>query len=264
MAFYHASTTVPRTQTESGFREELVQLGGELFDGLTDHQTYERRVRRLQSKYDISPAQLHGDPVFDFQFDDLAPASDYQLRSSFPETTSADVFKQQDYEKETSVHTRERLPSEDIPKVSRFRDAVASGEAFIKVWTPFMLVASYFVFSTCLYALCDGELISIFWFIYLATNFYIAGSTVIEAVMSMSPCRDARRALRKIQENDWTFPTPESQLPILDLVTVAYLPNEKVCEPSHAEDVGLTESLRTSSWTESDTPSMRSSIREIG
>ena len=50
---------------------------------------------------------------------------------------------------------------------------------------------------------------------------------VIEAVMSMTPCRDARKALTKVQENNWVFPTPEYQLPILDLVTVAYLPNEK-------------------------------------
>ena len=45
--------------------------------------------------------------------------------------------------------------------------------------------------------------------------------------MSMTPCRDARLALQKLQDRDWLFPTPEEELPILDLVTVAYLPNEK-------------------------------------
>jgi cellulose synthase/poly-beta-1,6-N-acetylglucosamine synthase-like glycosyltransferase len=50
---------------------------------------------------------------------------------------------------------------------------------------------------------------------------------VIEATLSIAPCRDARKALAKVQEKNWVFPTPEHQLPVLDLVTVAYLPNEK-------------------------------------
>ena len=231
MALSHASTTVPMTEAESGFREELVQLGGELFDGHTDHQTYERRVRRLQSKYDINPSETHGDYNFDFQFDDIVPAHNLQLHLSCDDSNSADAIKHAPHivtTKDNSLHAAEILPTEDITQVSKSWDAVASVEAFIKEWTPFTLVASYFIFSTCLYMICNGELISIFWFIYLTTNFYIAGSTVIEAIMSMSPCRDARRALRKIQENDWIFPTLEGELPLLDLVTVAYLPNEKV------------------------------------
>ena len=45
--------------------------------------------------------------------------------------------------------------------------------------------------------------------------------------MSMTPARDARNALSKVKENRWMFPSPEHQLPIIDMVTVAYLPNEK-------------------------------------
>jgi len=113
------------------------------------------------------------------------------------------------------------------PKINRFKLTVSRIEVFIKEWTPFMLVASYFVFSTCLYMICTPELITIFWFIYLITNFYIAGSTVVEAIMSMTPCREARKALCKVQDNNWAFPTPDSDLLILDLLIVAYLPNEK-------------------------------------
>ena len=45
--------------------------------------------------------------------------------------------------------------------------------------------------------------------------------------MSLTPNREARNALRKLEGNQWSFPTSEKKLPILDLITVAYLPNEK-------------------------------------
>jgi len=75
--------------------------------------------------------------------------------------------------------------------------------------------------------ICSPDLITVFWFIYLISNFYIAGSTVIEAVMSMTPSREARKAVEDVQKNGWIFPTPDEDLLILDLLIVAYLPNEK-------------------------------------
>jgi len=98
---------------------------------------------------------------------------------------------------------------------------------FIHEWTPFMLVACYFVFSVCVYCFCGDGLIQVFWFIYLTTNFYIAGSTVLEAFLSLGPTRDARKAVQKVQSNDWTFATPDDDLLIIDLLIVAYLPNEQ-------------------------------------
>ena len=115
---------------------------------------------------------------------------------------------------------------------------------FVHEWTPFLLVLSYFVFSICLYMFCTEKLISIFWFIYLTTNFYIAGSTVLEALMSLEPTRDAWKAAEKVQEKGWVFPTPDDDLLLLDLLIVglpifqygcgkliglqvAYLPNEQ-------------------------------------
>jgi cellulose synthase/poly-beta-1,6-N-acetylglucosamine synthase-like glycosyltransferase len=70
-------------------------------------------------------------------------------------------------------------------------------------------------------------MIAVFWFVYMTTNFYIAGSTVLEAFMSILPCRDARRSVSKLAANDFQFPTPDDQLPFIDLLIVAYLPNEK-------------------------------------
>ena len=106
-------------------------------------------------------------------------------------------------------------------------DAIEKTSAFITEWTPFLLVASYYVFSTCLYMYCSDGLIAIFWFIYMTTNFYIAGATVLEAFMSITPCREARKVVTKADEKGWVFPTPDDKLLILDLLIVAYLPNEK-------------------------------------
>ncbi|KAH7356165.1 N-acetylglucosaminyltransferase-like protein [Pyrenochaeta sp. MPI-SDFR-AT-0127] len=99
--------------------------------------------------------------------------------------------------------------------------------AVISEWTPFGLVASYYVFSVCLYMYCSEGLIAIFWFIYMCTNFYIAGTTVLEAFFSISPCREARKIVTQAQEKNWLFPTAHNNLPILDLIIVAYLPNEQ-------------------------------------
>ena len=98
---------------------------------------------------------------------------------------------------------------------------------FISDWTPFGLVVSYYVFSVCMYMYCDDSLIAIFWFIYMCTNFYIAGGTVLEAFFSISPCREARAVVSQAQEKDWLFPTPHRDLPVLDIIIVAYLPNEQ-------------------------------------
>lgn len=106
-------------------------------------------------------------------------------------------------------------------------NAIEKTSAFITEWTPFLLVASYYVFSTCLYMYCSDGLIAIFWFIYMTTNFYIAGATVLEAFMSITPCREARKVVTKADEKGWVFPTPDNKLLILDLLIVAYLPNEK-------------------------------------
>jgi hypothetical protein len=74
---------------------------------------------------------------------------------------------------------------------------------------------------------CNDTVIAIFWFLYLALNFYVASSTVIEAFMSLSPIREARRAVDNVEEKGWNFPTQDDGLPILDLIIVAYLPNER-------------------------------------
>lgn len=97
----------------------------------------------------------------------------------------------------------------------------------VQDWTPFLLVLSYFVFSVCIYTIATGSIIAIFWFIYLMTNTYIAGATVIEAMMSVGASHDANKALAKVAQKNWTFPTPDAELHKLDIIIVAYLPNEQ-------------------------------------
>lgn len=99
-------------------------------------------------------------------------------------------------------------------------------------WTPFSLVASYFVFSTCIYMVCSAKMIEVLWYVYMLTNTYVSMVTVVEAVLSMSITREARNRVTKVSVNDFNpgiqpWPTPDDGLPILDLIIVAYLPNER-------------------------------------
>ncbi len=73
----------------------------------------------------------------------------------------------------------------------------------------------------------SNAVFTVFWFVYLTTNFFTSSVTVVEAAMSMGPAREARKAVEKAKDGDWTFPTSDDDLLILDLVIVAYLPNEK-------------------------------------
>ena len=110
---------------------------------------------------------------------------------------------------------------------SALNDAVRRASTFITRWTPFFLVVAYLIFSICLYMFISNAVFTVFWFVYLTTNFFTSSVTVVEAAMSMGPAREARKAVEKAKDTDWTFPTPDDDLLILDLVIVAYLPNEK-------------------------------------
>ena len=125
-----------------------------------------------------------------------------------------------------SQSSEEESPNR-LSRRERMRHAIARGSAFINEWTPFLLVTTYVVVSFCIYCVCSESFVAVFWFIYMTANFYIAGSTVIEAFVALTPIREARRAVMKAEQNRWVFPTPDAKLPVIDLVIVAYLPNER-------------------------------------
>lgn len=115
---------------------------------------------------------------------------------------------------------------------SNFDYASARSSAWIWEWTPFTLVCSYFIGSTCLYMVCTEKLIEVFWYVYMLTNMYVSFTTVVEAILSMSFTRDARARVTKMAALEFKpgsgpWPTPDEQLPIIDLIIVAYLPNER-------------------------------------
>ncbi|KAK4994224.1 hypothetical protein LTR66_005694 [Elasticomyces elasticus] len=93
-------------------------------------------------------------------------------------------------------------------------------------WTPFTLVVTYYIVCTAIYTSCSEQYIKVFYFFFMIANFYIAATCVIEAFLGMSPVREARQASISV-ERDGKFPTPDEGLPIMDLVIVAYLPNEQ-------------------------------------
>lgn len=78
-----------------------------------------------------------------------------------------------------------------------------------------------------MYYLLPKAVLQIFWFVYMASNFYIAGNTVIEACLAITPNEQARKAVKKVAEHNWVFPTKDEDIPIIDIVIVAYLPNEQ-------------------------------------
>ena len=55
----------------------------------------------------------------------------------------------------------------------------------------------------------------------------MAASAAVESFLGLSPIREARRQAIKLEENGGKFPSPDEGLPIIDLVIVAYLPNEQ-------------------------------------
>ena len=94
-------------------------------------------------------------------------------------------------------------------------------------WTPFTLVTTYYIVSTAIYVFCSYQQITVFYFFYMCANFYIAMTCVIEAFLAVTPIREARKEALKVEGNGRRFPTPDAELPMLDLLIVAYLPNEK-------------------------------------
>jgi hypothetical protein len=76
--------------------------------------------------------------------------------------------------------------------------ASARSSALVWEWTPFCLVASYFIFSTCIYMVCSEKMIEVLWYVYMLTNTYVSMVTVVEAVLSISTTREARGRVTKI------------------------------------------------------------------
>jgi hypothetical protein len=97
---------------------------------------------------------------------------------------------------------------------------------WLMAWTPCCLVISYFIVCTAIFVMCSTTAITVFYYFYMVANLYIAIVAVIESFLGLSPVRKAQAAAEKAQ--DGKFPTEsEEDLPTMNMVMVAYLPNEK-------------------------------------
>ena len=94
-------------------------------------------------------------------------------------------------------------------------------------WTPFTLVVTYYIVSTAIFVMCSAEAVKVFYFFFMVTNFYVAAFAAIESFLGLSPVREARRQAIELENNDCKFPSLDANVPVIDLVIVAYLPNEK-------------------------------------
>jgi hypothetical protein len=97
---------------------------------------------------------------------------------------------------------------------------------WLMAWTPCCLVVSYFVVCTAIFVMCSTRAITVFYYFYMIANLYIAIVAVIESFLGLSPVRKAQAAAAAAQDEN--FPTASEQdLPTMNMVMVAYLPNEK-------------------------------------
>ncbi|TVY75919.1 putative glycosyltransferase [Lachnellula suecica] len=117
--------------------------------------------------------------------------------------------------------------TQPVKQASWFSRTPENVSSWIQEWGPFMLVSSYFVGSVFMYLILPESVLQVFYFFYMAANFYIAANTVIEACLSLTPIEQARKAVTKVAEHNWVFPTSDKDVPIIDIVIVAYLPNEQ-------------------------------------
>ncbi|KAH8703967.1 nucleotide-diphospho-sugar transferase [Talaromyces proteolyticus] len=148
--------------------------------------------------------------------------------TSFEVTASSSGASQLAIERGTEKPTRSGNLYSSLKKL--FHDVVwtfNTASDGVQDWTPFFLVLSYFVFSTTIYMNATSGIMKVFWFLYLMTNTYIASATVIEAVMSTGAFHDAKKTVEKVAKKNWQFPTLDSDLLKLDIIIVAYLPNEQ-------------------------------------
>lgn len=98
--------------------------------------------------------------------------------------------------------------------------------AWVEDWTPWTMLITYFLFSIFFYVCLPRSATKVFWYFYLSLSFLVSTMVTIEASHCITPSKDARRAIRRLRETG-QFPTPDDKLPSLDIVIVAYLPNEK-------------------------------------
>lgn len=165
-----------------------------------------RRSPSLLSYSDIGPTPLSSSPPSLFgKFETKTETKTFTVDIEAPSESEHGGEKREDATRKPSLSFRipERISLSLGITVSRF-----------------ILPVAYFV-SVFLYIVLPKSAIQVFWF------FYIVGNTVIEACLSLTPIEQAQKVVKKIEQNNWRFLTNDKNLPMIDIMIVAYLPNEK-------------------------------------
>ncbi|KAK0527838.1 hypothetical protein OC835_004854 [Tilletia horrida] len=97
---------------------------------------------------------------------------------------------------------------------------------FINEWTPLALLMCYICTSFFFYLVIPDNLHTGLWYAFICLQTFVTFAVLAEAVSSVRPNVVARRVMRKAEKEG--FPDlPEEKCPRIDVVFVAYLPNEK-------------------------------------
>ncbi|CAO1624958.1 unnamed protein product [Sympodiomycopsis kandeliae] len=103
---------------------------------------------------------------------------------------------------------------------------LAKLSALIIEWTPLSLLSTYLIFSFFFYVLIPPAAHDILWYIFISVQTLVTFTVLTEALQSIRPNVLARRSRRKAKKEG--FPDfPDSKCPHMDIVMVAYLPNEQ-------------------------------------
>lgn len=93
-------------------------------------------------------------------------------------------------------------------------------------WTPMILTVTYCLGSFFIYPMMPAIAHEVIWYVLVALQTLTAISVSTEAMQAIRPSIRARRDRRYVEKNGWQL-EKDQEWPLIDVVLVAYLPNEQ-------------------------------------
>lgn len=76
--------------------------------------------------------------------------------------------------------------------------------------------------------MCSSQAIEVLYYFYMVVNLYIAAVSAFESFLALTPVRLARKAAIEFNQTEVDLRKDSGDdLPFMEMVMVAYLPNEK-------------------------------------
>lgn len=149
----------------------------------------------------------------------------FSLKRHSPRTSLTDLSPESAATSQYDAPASSRLSSRGV--LSVVKGTWMSFSDWMIEWSPMVLVVCYWLTCTAIYCMLSPKAVEVFYYFYMVANLYISLNTALEAWLGLSPVRDAAIAANKVDANGGKFPSADEDLPMLDMVMVAYLPNEK-------------------------------------